>query len=930
MLNELQKKAVLAEGPVLVIAGPGTGKTKTIVEKLKYLLFEKKVPPEQILVTTFTNKATNELLTRISDACKEEGERVDLQELNLGNFHQLSHRILKEYMDYTDYLPGYRTLTPEEEFYLVYLYRRKFFEIPALKSTLRGMGVQTKLRHLIRLMTDLDDHVVDTSQTPADPQVQAIFSAHRLYKRLLKERNAITYSGLLRACYELLEGVPSVLEALQDRYHYIMVDEYQDTNFVQEEILRLLSGKHKNLFVVGDDDQGLYRFRGATIKNLLTFPRRYPGTQVIIYEENYRSKSQILRFFQDFMERTPAFGFEWGPFRYDKTLRSGLGEDGEQAVSKILAEDETAWQEEILKLLKQWKAQGLKGSQIAFLFSSIKDPRVVRLQKRLEEEGYSVYSQRTESWMDSPAVARLIALLYTVFQEEVEGWMGKRREWMKREGEKLRNPYLSDYERREQENLLSQWHQYERFLEGLPDVSTSNVWVGMEKARPDTLPDLLYYLLGDAQLQWVLKEASEENREAKNLAEFMKRALFFSYLNAYYRLTEERREEFAYAFFLEYLPQVYEQRPPVEQEEFTPEEDQLVFLTIHSSKGMEFPVVVVGSLWENPFFYKRRGIEEKLATYFEKGEESPYTGHFDFFRKYYTAFSRAKNRLVLVATEGEVSKFFRSVLEDLPEGVEPFEPEALRRQEEKEILSYTTDLSVYEHCPYLRLVQRKWRFPDVTSSQAAYGLLVHEILEEIHRSQLRGEERAEEIMDQRLLPLARMLFRNGAIELTKEKIEKARGELEHYLKVAKDQDFEILETEWSTLADFGQVFLQGKVDGVVRARDGIRLVDFKTGEVPDVSGHHPKMEVYKGQLALYAYLYWRAKGELPAGTMLYFTGAEYPLHSFSVSEDLISEEEEKIETLLRRMEEGYPRTKIRSRCRHCKMRYACDRADYSE
>ena len=222
------------------------------------------------------------------------------------------------------------------------------------------------------------------------------------YNSLLTKENLMDFSSIQTEAYRLLCEHDDILQEMRSKITHIMVDEYQDTNFIQEQIIFLLAGEQKNICVVGDDDQGLYRFRGATIRNILEFPQKFAEGEcrVIPLVINYRSNSDIVDFYNEWMATTDGakFKFRWDNFRYDKriephektTLHS-------PAVVKLAGVDDTdEWHEKILQFIKDLKASGklTDYNQIAFLFNSVKHPRVTALARFLEENHINVYSPR--------------------------------------------------------------------------------------------------------------------------------------------------------------------------------------------------------------------------------------------------------------------------------------------------------------------------------------------------------------------------------------------------------------------------------------------------------------------------------------------------------------------------------------------------------
>lgn len=301
--NPRQLEAIQAiEGPVLIIAGPGSGKTFTLVERIVYLITEKGIPPESLFVATFTDKAARELTTRISNRLSSLGTAVNLNEIYLGTFHSICLRLLEEHREYTRLRRSFTLLDQFDQQYFLY---QRLYDYRALPGSALVMGDDTSGRwaqseQLMKWLNKVAEEALDpaTLEAAHESAVRALASCWRLYQQQLAEHNTLDFSGIQYEALRLLEQQPQVLELVRSKLSYLMVDEYQDTNTIQERILKLLMGDTHNLCVVGDDDQGLYRFRGATIRNILEFPELFPdgACKRVTLTTNYRSHPDIIGF----------------------------------------------------------------------------------------------------------------------------------------------------------------------------------------------------------------------------------------------------------------------------------------------------------------------------------------------------------------------------------------------------------------------------------------------------------------------------------------------------------------------------------------------------------------------------------------------------------------------------------------------------------
>lgn len=283
-LNAQQKKAVLqTEGPVLILAGAGSGKTRVLTHRVAYLIDQCGVNPWNIMAITFTNKAAGEMRDRVDKIVGFGSESIWV-----ATFHSSCVRILRRYADRLGYDTNFSIYDTDDSKSVMKDICKRY----QLETT------QLKMRAIMQSISKCKDNLVSPQEyslnTQNDPRKMRISKAYMEYQAALKKSNAMDFDDLLMNTVELFRKNPDVLEQYQDRFRYIMVDEYQDTNNAQFELIRLLAQKYENLCVVGDDDQSIYRFRGANIRNILDFEKVYPNAMVIKLEQNYRSTQNIL------------------------------------------------------------------------------------------------------------------------------------------------------------------------------------------------------------------------------------------------------------------------------------------------------------------------------------------------------------------------------------------------------------------------------------------------------------------------------------------------------------------------------------------------------------------------------------------------------------------------------------------------------------
>ncbi len=284
-LNSQQLEAVLTtEGPLLILAGAGSGKTNVLVHRIAYLIEECNVSPYHILAITFTNKAANEMRERIIDMIGEKGSRIWAR-----TFHSACLQILRFEVEHTDLKENFGIYDTSDQLSIVKrILKQRNIDADVLKpsSVLNGIS---KLKNKF---FDLNEGLNRVAEAGALPEM--VIDVIEEYQETLKENNAIDFDDILCLVVKLFKTHPEILEQYQDRFQYILVDEYQDTNKIQYELIHLLAAKYENICVVGDDDQSIYEWRGADVQNILSFEKDHKNAKTIKLEENYRSTKKIL------------------------------------------------------------------------------------------------------------------------------------------------------------------------------------------------------------------------------------------------------------------------------------------------------------------------------------------------------------------------------------------------------------------------------------------------------------------------------------------------------------------------------------------------------------------------------------------------------------------------------------------------------------
>ena len=370
-LNDKQKEAVLAtEGPCLVIAGAGSGKTKVLTHKIAYLLSEKNVKPWNILSITFTNKAANEMKQRVEKLVGEAS-----QEMWLGTFHSICVRILRRFIDRIGFDTTFLIFDSTDQRTLV-------------KECIKSMRLDDKLFTDRSVLSEISNGKNDMLEPKAyqvkyngDFRKEKIGKVYELYQKKLKENNALDFDDIINYTIKILTENPDVLEYYTEKFKYVLVDEYQDTNKAQFMLVSILASKYGNITVVGDNDQGIYSFRGADITNILNFEKDFPGSKIVKLEQNYRCTGNILKAANAVIKNNEN--------KYDKKLWTENEEGKLPCIYK--AEDEYDEASYIVKQINMLKMEEyLKLSDFVILYRMNSQSRAIEDIFRRENIPYKI------------------------------------------------------------------------------------------------------------------------------------------------------------------------------------------------------------------------------------------------------------------------------------------------------------------------------------------------------------------------------------------------------------------------------------------------------------------------------------------------------------------------------------------------------------
>lgn len=639
-LNDKQKEAVLAtEGPCLVIAGAGSGKTKVLTHKIAYLLSEKNVKPWNILSITFTNKAANEMKQRVEKLVGEAS-----QEMWLGTFHSICVRILRRFIDRIGFDTTFLIFDSTDQRTLV-------------KECIKSMRLDDKLFTDRSVLSEISNGKNDMLEPKAyqvkyngDFRKEKIGEVYELYQKKLKENNALDFDDIINYTIKILTENPDVLEYYTEKFKYVLVDEYQDTNKAQFMLVSILASKYGNITVVGDNDQGIYSFRGADITNILNFEKDFPGSKIVKLEQNYRCTGNILKAANAVIKNNEN--------KYDKKLWTENEEGKLPCIYK--AEDEYDEASYIVKQINMLKMEEyLKLSDFVILYRMNSQSRAIEDIFRRENIPYKIIGGL--KFYERKEIKDIIAYLRLIFNTSDNLSLKRiinepKRGIGKTSLDNIQD--ISDKTGKSMYEIIKYAEQYE--LNRVKANSIQFVEV-IEELRKQVnqipISELIKLTLNKTGYVKALENENTIEAESRiqNLEEFLTVAIEF----------EEQMAENTLAEFLESISLTSD------IDNMEESEDTVTLMTLHSAKGLEFPVVFLVGMEEGIFpGYKSIGEIKEL----EEERRLFYVGITRAMQ--YLYLTCAKRRTIFGSTSyNQMSRFLKEIPKDLLDGYEEIDNE---------------------------------------------------------------------------------------------------------------------------------------------------------------------------------------------------------------------------------------------------------------
>ena len=633
-LNNKQKEAVLAvEGPCLVIAGAGSGKTKVLTHKIAYLISEKKVKPWNILAITFTNKAANEMKERVE---KIVGDVA--QEIWMGTFHSICVRILRKYIDRIGFDTSFLIFDTSDQKTVV-------------KECLKTLKIDDKMftdRSVLSEISNAKNEMLTPKEYvvkyAGDYRREKIGQVYELYQKRLKENNAIDFDDIINDTIQILSENPDVLQYYTEKFKYVLVDEYQDTNKAQFMLVSILASRYGNITVVGDNDQGIYSFRGADITNILNFEKDFPGTKIIKLEQNYRCTGNILKAANAVIKHNEN--------KYEKKLWTENEEGSLPCLYQ--AEDEYDEANYIVQQINHLKTEEyLKPSDFVILYRMNAQSRAIEDILRRENIPYKVvggvkFYERKEI-KDVIAYLRLIhnpsdnLSLKRIINEPKRGIGKTSLDHIQQVSDEKGVSMYEIIKHAEEFGFNRIKANAQEFIELIEELRL--------KREELSISELIKQVLNKSGYTKALEleNTVEAETRLQNLEEFLTVAIEF----------EEESADNTIAEFLESITLTSD------IDGMEDSENSVTLMTLHSAKGLEFPVVFLVGMEEGIFpGYQSMGEPRELE------EER---------RLFYVGITRAKQFLYLTCSKhrtifgstsyNAISRFVKEIPDNLLDGV---------------------------------------------------------------------------------------------------------------------------------------------------------------------------------------------------------------------------------------------------------------------
>lgn len=868
LLNDEQKRAIITtEGPLLLIAGPGTGKTLALVLRTLYIIKSGKAKPSEIVLTTFTEKAAFELRDRVSQISRKLKMKESLHELKIGTIHSICEGFISKNLFYSPLKNNYLTLDDLTQYLFIY---EHFDEIVGAPRNDLYLGKwKTKwstIGALIPFINKITEELInpDLLLESEDGFVKELGKSYKQYRKLLFENNRIDFSHLQSVFLDLLKN-EAIGPKIKDKIKYIMVDEYQDTNYVQEQIILTWGKPSNNICVVGDEDQSLYRFRGATIRNIIEFPSHFNNCKKIPLLTNYRSHKHIIERYDRFMQTVDWADSDGKFYRFMDKVVTPPGDTvfpEYPAVFSIWGRNEFDEGQRVAEMIKYLKDKKVITDyrDVALILKSVRTESSGQYTNAFDRLGIPYFNPRAKAYFENDEIKMMLACFAMLFEfmgEHLENY--PYRDYIYQGFELLKDYIkspLSEYIQRRNAQITS---------------------LGEGQSLDLTVGDYFYQLLAYKPFSKFLKE-EDKTRNLSIFSSLLRKFQQYYHFNIVTYRNKEFIKFYLFGSFFRFLIDggIDEYEDP--DNPFPKGHVQV--MTIHQSKGLDFPVIIVGSLARG--FTTQKQIDRTLGGYYARGlfEPEKRITDFDRARHFYVAFSRAQKLLVLTTTDTPHISF-APIWEGLDQwphvkrellAAQRFSPKD--QYVPKRSFSLTSDINIYETCPRQYQMYREYKFEPSRVGSVLFGSLVHQTIEDIHRLVLgdRLDEITPTLIEELYNENYKGLIATGLRPLAKTPREAGLKQVITYFNQNKDLMDRVIETEVDVSVEKDKYIILGKIDLLLGKDNKVEILDFKTQPKPKFDD--PLIERYKRQLSLYGYIVNQRYGLNPERLLLYWTSEE--------------------------------------------------------
>ena len=890
-LNPEQLKAIKHKtGPLLIIAGAGTGKTTVIAERIKFLIESKLADPAEILALTFTEKAAKEMEERVDTALP-----YGYTQMWISTFHSFCDRVLRREALHIGLTPKYKLMTEAES---VQLIRNHLFKFEL--NYFRPLGNPNKfisgiLQHFSRLQDEdvsPSDYVawanskfkiqkskIEEEKLEID-KWEELARVFKMYSEVKVKEGLFDFGDLIIQTLNLFRQRKSILEQYQKQFKYILVDEFQDTNYAQNELVKLLAGKHDlpaqagNITVCGDDDQSVYRFRGAAVSNIVQFRKSFPKLAVVVLTKNYRSTQEILDRSYDLIQHNNPYRLEVVE-KVDKRLiavnRLASQSPGKKLDEKIefihsdrVENEASLVAEKIEQLIKENKYD-YKDFAILVRANNHSEP----FGRALLRKGIPYQFLGPGRLFKQPEVIDLISYLKVLynFEDSVAFYRLLSIDYFGVTGRHLAE--IGNYARK---NNVSMFLAAEKIGDTKVKKITDLVNKHLDLVRKETAGQILYYFLQDSGLiqKLINPDTADAEKRAANISKF------FDKLKTYEVDHEDSRVP-AVVDWLELSAELGES--PLATDTDWTGINAVNILTVHSAKGLEFPVVFLVNLVSQrfPSMERREQIpipEELIKEVLPMGDY-----HMEEERRlFYVGMTRAKDKLFLTAAdyygEGKRDKKLSPfIMEALGKKVVESGKQNVISEKQLSFLDFSThrsqiinhesplhinylsysQIDTFKVCPLHYKLKYILKIPAAPSAALSFGTSMHAVMRDFYRQVKEGEKPSKKML---LELLKTNWVGEGFRDKTHEQkyFEKGVGYLSEYLKNSFNKNVTPILTEESfTIPLDSTLKIGGRIDRVDALSGGrIELIDYKTGEKPPTQKEMDKDKDISRQLAFYA------------------------------------------------------------------------------